>query len=140
MDKNRILLIDIFGYAAVVSSQPGVAMQIDIQSQGFPLTPALSGYADNRINYALSFASDRITRLIVRLSDINGVRGGKDKRCLLELRLKGAPGIVVEDVEEDLYAAIDRATERARRALVRKLDQAREIKHVEYGENTDESR
>jgi len=115
-------------------------MQIDIQSQGFSLTPALSEYAGNRISYALSFASDRITRLIVRLSDINGVRGGEDKRCLLELRLKGVPGIVVEDVEEDLYAAIDRATERARRALVRKLDQAREIKHVEYGEKTDESR
>lgn len=115
-------------------------MQIDIQSQGFSLTPALSGYADNRINYALRFASDRITRLIVRLSDINGVRGGKDKRCLVELRLKGAPGIVVEDVEEDLYAAIDRATERARRALVRKIDQAREIRPAGYGEATDESR
>lgn len=115
-------------------------MQVDIQSLGFSLTPALSDYAGKRIDYSLSFASDRIARLIVRLSDINGRRGGHDKRCLLELRLKGAPGIVIEDVEEDLYAAIDRATERARRALVRKLEQSREVQHGQLGGDTDEIR
>lgn len=115
-------------------------MQVDIQSLGFSLTPALSDYAGKRIDYSLSFASDRIARLTMRLSDINGRRGGQDKRCLLELRIKGAPGIVVEDVEEDLYAAIDRATERARRALVRKLEQSREVQNVHQGGYTDEVR
>jgi putative sigma-54 modulation protein len=133
-------LIDIFGYAGALSSEQGTIMQVDIQSLGFSLTPALSDYAGKRIDYSLSFASDRIARLIVRLSDINGRRGGKDKRCLLELRLKGATGIVIEDVEADLYAAIDRATDRARRALVRKLDHLREIRTMEHDEAQSESR
>lgn len=123
----------IFDYAGAVSSGRGAVMQIDIQSLGFSLTPALSDYAGKRIDYSLSFASDRVTRLVMRLSDINGRRGGNDKRCLLELRLKGASDIVIEDVEEDLYAAIDRATERARRALVRRLEQAREVQHEQQG-------
>lgn len=101
-------------------------MQVDIQSLGFSLTPALSAYARKRIDYALSFASAHISRLTLRLSDINGSRGGEDKRCLIELRVKGAPDIVIEDVEADLYAAIDRATERARRTLTRRLSKARD--------------
>lgn len=102
-------------------------MQVDIQSLGFSLSPALSGYAQKRIDCALSFAATRISRLMVRLSDINGRRGGDDKRCLIEVRVKGAPGIVIEDVEANLYVAIDRAVERAKRSLVRRLGQAREI-------------
>lgn len=114
-------------------------MQVDIQSLGFTLTPALSAYARRRIDYSLGFAADRINRLVVRLSDINGSRGGDDKRCLIDLRAKGVPEIVIEDVESDLYAAIDRATDRARRALVRRLDQAREMPRSGESEGSDET-
>ena len=63
----------------------------------------------------------------MRLSDINGPRGGKDKRCHLELRLKGLPEVVIKDTEVDLYVAIDRAAERAGRALQRCLARQREF-------------
>jgi ribosome-associated translation inhibitor RaiA len=114
-------------------------MQVDIQSLGFSLTPALSAYARRRIDDSLGFAAARINRLVVRLSDINGCRGGDDKRCLIDLRAKGVPEIVIEDVESDLYAAIDRATERARRALVRRLDHARETPRNVEPESADEA-
>ena len=35
----------------------------------------------------------------VRLSDINGPKGGLDKHCHLQLRLRGLPDIVVKDTE-----------------------------------------
>ena len=62
-----------------------------------------------------------IQRVTVRLSDINGPRGGEDKRCHIALRLKGLPRLVIEDTEADLYVAIDRAAERAGRTLARRL-------------------
>ena len=37
----------------------------------------------------------------MRLSDINGPRGGADKRCHLQVVLAGLPDVVVEDIEAD---------------------------------------
>ncbi len=102
-------------------------MQMDIQSQGFPLTDGLRDYLMKRLAYGLNHGDEHITRVTVRLSDINGPRGGADKRCLIEVRLKAAPAVVIEDTEADLYVAIDRAAERAGRALARRLARQREF-------------
>ena len=105
-------------------------MQMDIQCRGFDLTNSLRDYAFKRLAYNLNCGDGYIGRVIVRLSDINGPRGGKDKRCLLEVRLKGQPEMVIEDTEVDLYMAIDRAAERAGRTLARRLDRQREFAPV----------
>ncbi|MDP2833849.1 MAG: HPF/RaiA family ribosome-associated protein [Pseudomonadota bacterium] len=102
-------------------------MQMDIQSQGFSLTDGLRDYVMKRLAYGLNHGDETITRVIVRLSDINGPRGGEDKRCLIEVRLKTAPAVVIEDTEADLYVAIDRAAERAGRTLARRLARQREF-------------
>ena len=101
-------------------------MQVDIHSLGFRLTPVMSGYARKRIDYALSFAAAHVSRLTMRLLDMSGGHGDDDKCCQIELRIKGAPLILIEDVETDVYAAVDRATERARRALMRRLGHERQ--------------
>lgn len=100
-------------------------MQVDIQAHGFALTDGLRQYVLKRLNNSLSHSDDHIMRVIARLSDINGPRGGEDKRCLIELRLKQAPEVVIEDTESDLYIAIDRASERAGRTLARRLGRQR---------------
>lgn len=100
-------------------------MQVDIQAQGFALTEGLREYVAKRLAYMLSHADEQIMRVIVRLSDINGPRGGPDKRCLVEVRAKQIPSVVIEDTESDLYVAIDRATERTGRTLARRLARLR---------------
>jgi putative sigma-54 modulation protein len=97
-------------------------MQIDIQARDFSLTGALRSHAERRLRFALSSCDDHIQRIVMRLSDINGPRGGADKRCHLQVVLKGLPDVVIEDTEADLYVAIDRATDRAGRTVVRKID------------------
>lgn len=92
-------------------------MQIDIQSQGFTLTASLRDYIKKRLAISLNHGGEYIARVTVRLSDINGPRGGADKRCFVEARLKQLPAVVIEDIETDLYVAIDRAAERAGRTL-----------------------
>jgi putative sigma-54 modulation protein len=96
-------------------------MQIVVQARGFPLTEALKNHVHNRLGLTLSRLVNRIRRVSVRLSDLNGPRGGVDKRCLVELRLSGMPAVVVEDVQPDLYTAIDRACGRAARTVMRRL-------------------
>lgn len=96
-------------------------MLIDLQARDFPLTDALQQHAERRLHYALSRNDACIIRIIVRLSDVNGPRGGNDKRCHLQLILSGMPDLVIEDTESDMYDAINRATSRAGRTLTRRL-------------------
>lgn len=97
-------------------------MQIDIQSRGFSLTDSLLSYAQRRLLFAMSYCSGHVNRVVIRLSDVNGPRGGADKRCHIQVALAGIPDVVVEDIEVDMYAAIDRAIDRARRTVVRRVD------------------
>jgi len=96
-------------------------MQIAIQARGFPLTDALRNHTQTRIGFTLANAAGRIRRVGIRLSDLNGPRGGVDKRCLVEVRLDGLPTVVVEDIQPDMYSAIDRAVGRAARTVMRRL-------------------
>ncbi len=100
-------------------------MNIQIHTQNFILTDGLRDHIARRLAYALNHAHDSVSRVVVRLSDINGPRGGQDKRCGIEIRLKGATTVAIEDTETDLYVAIDRAADRAGRTLDRRLSRRR---------------
>ena len=86
-------------------------MQIDIQSRGFALTHALREYTGRRLRFALVLAGGRVRRVAVRLFDVNGPRGGIDKRCHIRGALNGLAAVVTEDAEADLYLAINRAAD-----------------------------
>lgn len=105
-------------------------MQIAIQARGFELSPGLRNHTVQRLQFALGWAHHRLGRISVRLSDENGPRGGEDKRCSIRVGLDGAPDVVIEDIEADLYVAIDRAADRASRALARQLERKREHRHA----------
>ena len=53
--------------------------------------------------------------------------GGAIKCCHLKVVLAGLSDVVIEDIEADLYIAIYRATDRARRTLVRKIGRQQTI-------------
>jgi putative sigma-54 modulation protein len=99
-------------------------MQIEIQARNFSLTRAMRAHIERRLAFALSTCNRHVRRILVRLSDINGPRGGNDKRCQLEVMLPGQ-AVVVEDTEADLYAAINRAAARAGRSVMRQLRRKR---------------
>ena len=76
-------------------------MQIAIQARNFTLTDALRSHAERRLRFALACCNDRIHRVVMRLSDINGPRGGADKRCHLQVMLAGMADVVIEDIEAE---------------------------------------
>lgn len=100
-------------------------MQIEIQAVDFALTEGLRAHLQYRLNFALWRFQDRIARVAVRLSDVNGPRGGVDKVCRLRVRLHGMPDVVIEDTEADLYMAISRAADRAGRTMGRQMERVR---------------
>ena len=100
-------------------------MQIDIQARNFLLTDALRNHTKRRLGCALSARDDHIQRVIVRLSDINGPRGGADKCCHIQVAIPHLPDVVIEDTEANLYAAIDRTAHTVGRRLMRKRIKSR---------------
>lgn len=102
-------------------------MQIDIHARNFSLTNALRSHIERRLGFALSTRNENIQRVKVRLSDINGPRGGEDKCCHIQVVLPRLPDVVIEDTEEDLYTAIDRAADRAGRTVGRRLSRQRDM-------------
>jgi ribosomal subunit interface protein len=106
-----------------------VIMQIEIQARNFSLTRAMRAHIERRLGFALSTCYRHVRRILVRLSDINGPRGGRDKRCHLEVMLPGQ-AVVVVDTEADLYLAINRAASRAGRTVMRQLRRRRDLNRV----------
>ncbi len=101
-------------------------MQLDIQTNGFLLTDGIRNYATRRMQFALDRNDGHIMHVKISLADINGPRGGVDKRCQINMALAGHSNIVIEDTEADLYVAIDRASDRCARTLSRRLEKFRE--------------
>lgn len=67
----------------------------------------------------------RVRSLSVRLTDLNGPRGGLDKKCLIAVRLdRPRRVIVIEDVDADESAVVGRAADRAARAVSRAIQAA----------------
>jgi len=105
-------------------------MQISIQARNFRLTNAISSYVKRRLSFALKNRDEQIQRISVRLSDINGPRGGEDKCCHIQVVIPNLANVVIEDIEIDLYAAIDGAVDRVRRTVDRRITRQRDIKRT----------
>ncbi|MFB0934986.1 MAG: HPF/RaiA family ribosome-associated protein [Propionivibrio sp.] len=108
-------------------------MQIQIHSDDFDLTDGLRNHIVRRLGYSLNHGRDIISRVVVRLADINGPKGGVDKCCGIEVRLKGCSAIAIDDTQADLYVAIDRAAERTGRTLDRLIARRPQLASRRYG-------
>jgi ribosome-associated translation inhibitor RaiA len=93
-------------------------MQVLFKSR-HPQAAELRELAERRVRFALRRLGWRVPRAEVRMSDVNGPRGGIDKRCQVELRTDGAGSVVVASVARDWRTALDNALARAARFLMR---------------------
>lgn len=100
-------------------------MKIEIRTRGFSLTPAIRTFAERRLEVALDRHRDRISRARVNLADLNGPRGGADKSCRVELRLRGRRTVRATVVDPDAYVAIGAAVHRAARSATRAIERER---------------
>lgn len=101
-------------------------MQVDIRARKILVDEALRAHVDRRLRFALSRFGERVVRVTVRFEDANGARGGVDKQCRIDVALRPSGSILVEDIDADLHAVVDRAADRAARAVSRDLQRRRD--------------
>ncbi|NEX60997.1 HPF/RaiA family ribosome-associated protein [Noviherbaspirillum sp. 17J57-3] len=88
----------------------------------FSLSPSLQEHVLRRLRSAFARTQHRVGRIIVRLRDLNGPRGGRDKACQISVELPGQPEVVIREVQENMYGAIDNAVKRAAYRAMRMVD------------------
>jgi len=93
-------------------------MQVLFESR-HPEGAPLRDLAERRVRFTMRRLSWLVPRAKVLLSDVNGPRGGVDKRCQVELKTANAGHVVITAVARDWRSAIDQALARAVRVLMR---------------------
>jgi ribosome-associated translation inhibitor RaiA len=106
-------------------------MKIDLQARNFPLTDALRQAVEAEARrYHAEFA-ERPQALSVRLFDINGIRHGIDKGCLVSARVGSCRSTVVASgIDSDLYRAITAAFVRLTRGTRQSLNRNRRLRRM----------
>lgn len=91
-----------------------------------PQAAGLRQLAVTRLQFVLRRVRWLVPRASVRLSDLNGPRGGIDKRCVVELDTDGKGKVVIQAVAGDWRSALDNALGRAARTLLRLWQRSRQ--------------
>ncbi|AMO38806.1 MULTISPECIES: HPF/RaiA family ribosome-associated protein [Thauera] len=96
-------------------------MRIDLHCDGVEAPPVLRDYVSRRMSFAIGRFRDHIQWARVKVADVNGPRGGSDKRCVVQLRLRNLPDVVFAITQLDVRAAVDQAADRVARVLAQRV-------------------
>lgn len=96
-------------------------MRLSIHCSKFSLEAGHRLQIERRVGFALSRLSQHVREVEVQLHDLNGPRGGIDKRCRVMVHLERGPAVIVEDVDSELDDLIDRSIARAARSAHKRI-------------------
>jgi len=96
-------------------------MTLRLSARGVELSAELKDYVTRRVHFSLARFAGRIRTLSVRLADVNGPRGGVDKRCDVRVDAGLRQEVIVRERQATIHAAVAFAMDRAERAVRRRL-------------------
>ena len=103
-------------------------MLLEIRHVNLPVSDALQEFTQRRVARALRPFQSNVSRVDVRIRDVNGPRGGIDKRCRVTVELAAVKQkVVVQSKSADAYAAVQGACARLSEAVSRALTRQRRL-------------
>lgn len=103
-----------------------VPLRIDIRARDVEMTDELRRHAQRRMVFAIGRFGGQLASVGVHLDDVNGPRGGADKRCRVTAHLHSGADVRIVEVDPHIDAAIDRAADRLRQGVARQVGRRRE--------------
>jgi len=82
-------------------------------------------YVLKKVGAAAGRLNEASGTIEVRLTDLNGPKGGIDKQCSIVVTPPGQRTLCVEEQAEDFYAAIDAAAATLKKSLVRVMERTK---------------
>lgn len=95
-------------------------MEVQIKAKGLPAAKNLRNHAARRVRSALERFGHVIQSVTVRMSDINGPRGGADKLCRIVIQMKSR-SVVMEELGSDMRRVVDRLSDRVQYSVSRQM-------------------
>ncbi len=81
--------------------------------------------AERLLRFSLSRFNGTVSRVTVTFSDMNGPKGGLDKRCRMSAKMKGAGQLLAENDGHDCIEALSRCLDTLVRAIRRAVEMRR---------------
>ena len=100
-------------------------MELSIRTHGLDLSDPLKAYTERRLRSSLGSFITQLDGVEVRLGDVNGPRGGIDKRCAIKVMLRRFGVVFARAAGTDVYSTVDQAATRIRSAVSRALSRRR---------------
>ena len=101
-------------------------MRLHTRCKNLRLTEQIREQITSRLTFALARFSRNIREVTASLADLNGSKGGQDKRCRVVVRLRSSNKVTIEETGSNVLAAIARAADRAKNAVGRALKRQRD--------------
>lgn len=101
-------------------------MQLSIRKRNMTWSDALAGHVERRVRQGLDRAERRVRHVLVHLVDVNGPRGGEDKKCAVSVRLTTGDEIRVQTQDTCPYRAVDSAVSRVKRNVMDRVKRTRD--------------
>jgi putative sigma-54 modulation protein len=92
---------------------------IEVRSKTYDMESLIRQFVERRISFALDHLRD-LRRITISIEDVNGPKGGADKRCQI-LAEFGFGSLVLEETQPDWQSAIARAIHRLDRKATQEL-------------------
>ncbi|MHB0961410.1 MAG: HPF/RaiA family ribosome-associated protein [Pirellulaceae bacterium] len=97
-------------------------MKLRVVGESISVSEGLREFVARRLEYALGRFAPEIEYVTIRVGDVNGPRGGVDKRCRMEVKLRGLQSILSDVRADDLEVAVAFAAERLGKGVARALE------------------
>ncbi len=97
-------------------------MRTNLTVKGVEKTATLNRLLDHKLHYAFDRFGHWVGEIALAIEDLNGPKGGVDKRCRVAITVPRHRSVIVEDRGEDLLAVVSHAIDRAALALSRLRD------------------
>lgn len=104
-------------------------MQVIFESRGLAGVE-LRDVVEQRVRFVIRRLVWLVPRAKVRLTDVNGPRGGVDKLCQLELKTDHVGTVSITSLAQDWRTALETALVRAHTVLLKNVQRRRQHKRV----------
>ncbi len=106
-------------------------MNVYVRFRGLEASPEVAELVSRRVNERLGRFDGQLTSVLVRISDINGPKGGVDKRCQVTVQGPRFGVATLENLSGDVPSAIETAFDRLAHIVRRIFERRRSVERPE---------